>query len=79
MKRLLGTIGVALVVTVAVLFGVRAARHYFRHAPSAEEKTLAIKPEVNVSIDINVTDIVAAAAGGAFAWRKMHRRKRPEG
>ncbi len=42
----------------------------------APDRSLAIKPEVNVSIDINVTDILAAAVGGGFVARKMHRRKK---
>jgi hypothetical protein len=79
MKHLALTVLVSLAVTAALLFGAREVRHYF-HKPQARmmaapEKSLAIKPEVNVSIDINVTDILAAAVGGGFVARKMHRRK----
>jgi hypothetical protein len=79
-KHLALTVLVSLAVTAALLFGAREVRHYF-HKPQARvmaapgKKSLAIKPEVNVSIDINVTDILAAAVGGGFVARKMHRRK----
>lgn len=83
---LLQTTLVALVVTVGVLLGAREIRHYFRPKPEvvADKNPIPYKlppgvepfhPEVNVSIDINVTDILAAAAGGAFAWRQMRKGK----
>ena len=87
MNHLFRGAAVGLVVAVALLFGVREARRYFRHRGEVVVKAVPYKlppgvepfhpkVDVNLSLDINVTDIVAAAAGGAFAWRKMHQRKK---